>query len=290
MRERIEKLKNMAKTCILCPRECKTDRENGKKGFCGIGWNPVVASATLHLGEEPPISGVNGSGTIFFVGCNMACVYCQNYPISQLRNTGREITVDELAGMMLHLQESGAHNINFVTPSHVVHNVAEAIFLSHKRGLHIPIVYNTSSYDKETVIDLLQGFVDIYLADFRYFDNNVAKKYSNAFDYPDVAKKALKKMYEQVGDLKTKDNIAYKGLLIRILVLPSLARQAKKMLDWIRENLSKSSYISLMSQYFPAYRAAEFPEINRKITEEEWKEVKETFFNLGFENGYIQER
>lgn len=290
MRERIEKLKNMAKTCILCPRECKTDRENGKKGFCGIGWNPVVVSATLHLGEEPPISGVNGSGTIFFVGCNMACVYCQNYPISQLRNTGREITVDELAGMMLHLQESGAHNINFVTPSHVVHNVAEAIFLSHKRGLHIPIVYNTSSYDKETVIDLLQGFVDIYLADFRYFDNNVAKKYSNAFDYPDVAKKALKKMYEQVGDLKTKDNIAYKGLLIRILVLPSLARQAKKMLDWIRENLSKSSYISLMSQYFPAYRAAEFPEINRKITEEEWKEVKETFFNLGFENGYIQER
>ncbi|MCD6130242.1 MAG: radical SAM protein [Deltaproteobacteria bacterium] len=280
----------MAKTCILCPRECKTDRENEKKGFCGIGWSPVVASATLHLGEEPPISGVNGSGTIFFVGCNMACVYCQNYPISQLRNTGREITVDELVDTILHLQRSGAHNINFVTPSHVVHNVAEAIFLSRKRGLHIPIVYNTSSYDKEEVIDLLEGLVDIYLADFRYFDNNVAKKYSNAFDYPDVAKKALKKMYEQVGDLKTKDNIAYKGLLIRILVLPSLARQVKKILDWIRENLSKSSYISLMSQYFPAYRAAEFPEINRKITEEEWEEVKETFFNLGFENGYIQER
>jgi len=290
MRERIEKLKNMAKTCILCPRECKTDRENEKKGFCGIGWSPVVASATLHLGEEPPISGVNGSGTIFFVGCNMACVYCQNYPISQLRNTGREITVDELVDTILYLQRSGAHNINFVTPSHVVHNVAEAIFLSRKRGLHIPIVYNTSSYDKEEVIDLLEGLVDIYLADFRYFDNNVAKKYSNAFDYPDVAKKALKKMYEQVGDLKTKDNIAYKGLLIRILVLPSLARQVKKILDWIRENLSKSSYISLMSQYFPAYRAAEFPEINRKITEEEWEEVKETFFNLGFENGYIQER
>ncbi len=290
MRERVEKLKNMAKTCILCPRECKTDRENEKKGFCGIGWSPVVASATLHLGEEPPISGVNGSGTIFFVGCNMACVYCQNYPISQLRNTGREITVDELVDTILHLQRSGAHNINFVTPSHVVHNVAEAIFFSRKRGLHIPIVYNTSSYDKETVIDLLRGFVDIYLADFRYFDNNVAKKYSNAFDYPDVAKKALKKMYEQVGDLKTKDNIAYKGLLIRILVLPSLASQVKKILDWIRENLSKSSYISLMSQYFPAYGAAEFPEINRKITEEEWEEVKETFFNLGFENGYIQER
>jgi len=220
----------------------------------------------------------------------MACVYCQNYPISQLRNTGREITVDELVDTILHLQRSGAHNINFVTPSHVVHNVAEAIFFSRKRGLHIPIVYNTSSYDKETVIDLLRGFVDIYLADFRYFDNNVAKKYSNAFDYPDVAKKALKKMYEQVGDLKTKDNIAYKGLLIRILVLPSLASQVKKILDWIRENLSKSSYISLMSQYFPAYGAAEFPEINRKITEEEWEEVKETFFNLGFENGYIQER
>ena len=290
MRERVEKLKNMAKTCILCPRECKTDRENEKKGFCGIGWSPVVASATLHLGEEPPISGVNGSGTIFFVGCNMACVYCQNYPISQLRNTGREITVDELVDTILHLQRSGAHNINFVTPSHVVHNVAEAIFFSRKRGLHIPIVYNTSSYDKETVIDLLRGFVDIYLADFRYFDNNVAKKYSNAFDYPDVAKKALKKMYELLGDLKTKDNIAYKGLLIRILVLPSLASQVKKILDWIRENLSKSSYISLMSQYFPAYGAAEFPEINRKITEEEWEEVKETFFNLGFENGYIQER
>lgn len=230
MRERIEKLKNMAKTCILCPRECKTDRENEKKGFCGIGWSPVVASATLHLGEEPPISGVNGSGTIFFVGCNMACVYCQNYPISQLRNTGREVTVDELVDTILHLQRSGAHNINFVTPSHVVHNVAEAIFLSRKRGLHIPIVYNTSSYDKEEVIDLLEGLVDIYLADFRYFDNNVAKKYSNAFDYPDVAKKALKKMYEQVGDLKTKDNIAYKGLLIRILVLPSLARQVKRYL------------------------------------------------------------
>lgn len=280
----------MAKICILCPRECKTDRENGKIGFCGIGWNPVVVSATLHLGEEPPISGVNGSGTIFFVGCNMACVYCQNYPISQLRKVGREITVDELAGMMLHLQESGAHNINFVTPSHVVHNVAEAILLSRKRGLYIPIVYNTSSYDKETVIDLLRGFVDIYLADFRYFDNNAAKKYSNAFDYPDVAKKALKKMYEQVGDLKTKDNIAYRGLLIRILVLPSLIGQVKKMLEWIRENLSKSTYISLMSQYFPAYRTAEFSEINRKITKEEWERVKETFFNLGFENGYIQER
>ncbi len=290
MREKIEKLKNMAKTCILCPRECKTNREDGEKGFCGIGWNSVVASATLHLGEEPPISGVNGSGTIFFVGCNMSCIYCQNYPLSQLRNTGREITVDELVDTMLHLQESGAHNINFVTPSHVVHNAAEAIFLSRKRGLRIPIVYNTSSYDKEEVIDLLDGLVDIYLADFRYFNGSVAKRYSNAFDYPDVAKKALKKMHKQVGDLKIKKNIAHKGLLIRILVLPSLTSQVKKMLYWIRKNLSKKTYISLMSQYFPAYRTGEFPEMNRKITEEEWREVKETFFDLGFENGYIQER
>ncbi|MGB9561261.1 MAG: radical SAM protein [bacterium] len=275
--------------CVLCPRRCGVNRVEGELGHCRTGIKPVVSSYNLHFGEEPPISGENGSGTIFFTYCNLNCIYCQNYPISQL-GVGEEVSLNELVGMMLQLQSRGAHNINFVTPSHITIQVIKAVSLARAKGLKIPIVYNTSGYDSLFQLKLLEGTVDIYLADMRYSDNRVAKRYSGVDDYVEVNRKAIKEMHRQVGDLKLDENgIAYKGLLIRHLILPNNLSGSKEIFEFIAKEISRDTYISLMSQYFPAYKAPYDSMINRRITKEEYEKAKEFMFQFGLHNGWLQE-
>ncbi len=286
--KRIESLYKLTSPCTLCPRRCKARRDEGKVGFCRLMQKPKVSSYNLHFGEEPPISGYNGSGTIFFTGCNLGCIFCQNYPISHLHH-GREVTVEELAGMMLYLQRKGAHNINLVTPTPQVHAIVSAIKVAAEKGLKIPIVYNCGGYESSEVIELLDGIVDIYMPDMKYGSNIPAKRFSGVKNYVEVAKEAIKIMYRQVGDLTlNEDGTARRGLLVRHLVLPENLSGTPDVLRFIREEVSENTYISLMSQYFPAYRAHEFPEISRRITKEEFAEAEKVLDELGLKNGWIQ--
>jgi len=277
----------LLRECRLCPRECGVNRFE-QAGVCRAKADVFVSSANLHFGEEPPISGYSGSGTIFLTHCNLRCVYCQNYPISQL-GIGNRRTIKQLVDMMLNLQSKGAHNINFVTPSHYVVQIRRAIIIARERGLRIPIVYNTSGYDSLDALELLKGLVEIYMPDLRYFDSEPAKIYSGAADYPEVARKAVKEMHNQVGDLIVGDDgVATRGILIRLLVLPNGISGTEKTLRWIAENLGTNVYLSVMSQYFPAHRAGEFPELKRRIKREEYMRVLEVVDELGFQRGYIQ--
>ncbi len=286
--KRIEKLYKLLSPCRLCPRNCKAKRLEGKVGFCNLGKEPKVSSYNLHFGEEPPITGYRGSGTIFFTGCNMGCVFCQNYPISQLHH-GNVVSVNELARMMLYLQKQGAHNINLVTPTPQVHAIVEAIKIAGEKGLKIPIVYNCGGYESPEVIEILDGIVDIYMPDMKYSDNEMAKKYSKARNYVEHCKESLKIMHKQVGDLlMDSDGVAIKGLLIRHLVLPNNISGTEEVLKFIAEEISRNTYISLMSQYFPAYMASDYPEICRRITKEEFREAERVMMELGFSNGWIQ--
>ena len=273
-------------SCKLCPRECGIDR-NRFKGLCKTSNQLEIASYNIHCGEEPPISGKNGSGTIFFVGCNLSCIYCQNYPISQLVKAKRSVTVEDLADIMLKLQKRKAHNINLVTPSHFVHLITEAIEKARNKGLTIPIVYNTSSYDKEGVIYALDDFVDVYLADLKYVDGKISKELSGVSNYFDVATKAILAMYKTKGKLVLKDGIAKKGLIVRHLVLPGFLENTKKVLYWIKENLPYVT-VSVMFQYFPAYKALNHEKLKRKINADEYFYVLELVEKLGLD-GYIQE-
>ncbi len=272
--------------CRLCPRQCGIDR-NRYNGLCRTKNKLEIASYNLHFGEEPPISGTKGSGTIFFAGCNMSCVYCQNYPISQLKSAYRTISTDELAKIMLKLQKRGAHNINLITPSHFVHLICEAITKAKDSGLNIPVVYNTGSYDREDVIYYLDNYVDVYLADLKYFDNKLSKELSGIDDYFEIATKALKAMYETKGKLKTDKGIAKKGLIIRHLILPNHLDNTIKVLKWIENNLPNAT-ISLMSQYFPAHKALRFNDINRKINYEEYMKILSVLEKSNIE-GFIQD-
>ena len=278
---RIEKANALLEECTVCPRECGVNRLKGEIGFCGIGKEPRVASFNLHTGEEPPISGSKGSGTIFFSGCNLRCKYCQNFPISQLRN-GEEITTQKLAGMMLHLQSKGSHNINFVTPSHVVPQILEALSFAWEKGLDLPLVYNTSGYDAIGSLQLLEGIIDVYLPDMRYSDNRIAKELSSVEDYVEVNRKAIKEMYRQVENLQTdEEGIAKKGLIIRHLILPDNLAGSDATFRFIRDEISDKMRVSLMGQYFPSFRAGECVSIDRKITPEEYESVLESFLNSG---------
>lgn len=282
-REDIESLKN----CRICPRRCNIDRFD-QAGVCRATAVVEVASANLHFGEEPPISAKRGSGTIFLSHCNMFCVYCQNFPISQL-GVGEQYSIHELVEEMLSLQSASAHNINFVTPSHYLIQIRRAIIIAKEQGLKIPIVYNTSGYDLAESLKMLDGIVEIYMPDLRYFDSHCAKRFSNAPDYPEVSRNAVLEMYRQVGDLIIDDQgIASRGLLIRLLVLPNNVSGTIETLHWIAENIGTKTYISVMSQYFPAYRAKDIPEISRKIYSNEYIKVLEEIDKLGFERGYIQ--
>jgi putative pyruvate formate lyase activating enzyme len=267
--ERVAEARERLRRCHVCPRHCAIDRFEGDLGFCLVGAKPFVTSHGPHHGEEAPLRGWNGSGTIFFASCNLRCVYCQNYEISQLRE-GREVSTDELAGMMLSLQEQGCHNVNFVTPSHQVPQILEGLLLAAEKGLRIPLVYNTSSYDDLETLRLLDGIVDIYLPDFKYADAEAGLRYSKVPSYPEIAKVAIKEMHRQTGDLLIDDRgLAVRGLLLRHLVLPGGLAGTAVTMRFLAEEISKNTYVNIMDQYRPCWKAFNYPPLNRGITKEE---------------------
>ncbi len=285
---RIEKAYKLLSPCEVCPRKCRVNRLKGEQGFCRSSEEVIVSSYNAHFGEEPPLVGYFGSGTIFFTNCNLKCVYCQNYPISQLGN-GNKVTLPDLAKIMLVLQKRKCHNINLVTPTHFVPQILKSLKLAIKMGLHIPIVYNTSGYEAVRTLKLLDGIVDIYLPDARYADNEVARKYSSAPGYFEIMKKALKEMHRQVGDLALdKTRVARSGLIVRHLVLPEGLSGTRKIMHFIAREISPHTYISLMAQYFPAYQAGQFPPISRRINREEYREALQAFKEEGLGNGWFQ--
>jgi putative pyruvate formate lyase activating enzyme len=288
--ERIEASYKLLESCRVCPRECGVNRlEDNKSGFCKSGLNPVISSVSPHHGEEPPLSGARGSGAIFFTNCNLRCVYCQNYPISQMGN-GAERTPGELACQMLYLQEQGCHNLNLVTPTHFMPQILRALGIARERGFTLPIVYNTSGYESLEALRLLDGIVDIYLPDMRYSDDTIALRYSIAPHYPEINRAAIKEMYRQVGNLALDEmGIARQGLIIRHLILPGGISGTEEIMKFLAEEVSKDVYISLMSQYFPAYKAGEIKELSRRITTEEYKEARKIMEKYGLENGWVQE-
>jgi putative pyruvate formate lyase activating enzyme len=286
---RVEEAYESLRECCLCPRECGLDRLAGDRGFCQSGVSPVVASHTLHYMEEPVISGTRGSGAVFFSNCVLRCTYCQNFPISQL-GVGNEVTVKQLAEMMLHLQHQGAHNINLVTPTHFVPQLLAAVHLAALNNLRLPIVYNSGGYDSMVTLRLLDGVVDIYLPDAKYASNDVAARYSKAGGYVESNRAALKEMHRQVGDVQVdREGLATRGLIIRHLVLPGGLAGTAAILKFIRNQISHSASVSLMDQYFPTPRVASERFLNRKVTWEEWDQALLAFEESGLENGWVQE-
>ena len=276
-------------SCTICPHNCKINRNNGQIGRCRSGDKVKIALASVHNYEEPCISGKNGSGTIFFSNCNLSCIYCQNYKISQL-GKGYELSVEELANIMLKQQEKGVNNINLVTPTMYVYQIIEAIKIARKRGLKIPIIYNTNGYENVKTIQDLNGYVDIYLPDLKYYSNEISKKYSKIDNYFKYATEAIKEMYKQVGSpIFDENRIIKKGLIIRHLVLPNHLQNSKHILKWIKENMPEDTYVSVMAQYFPTYKAKEDNLINRKLNKKEYREIEEFLYTLNLENGYMQE-
>ena len=290
------KLKEIADTlflslesCQICPRRCKVNRLDGKKGFCKTAALPEIFSFMVHHGEEPPISGTQGSGTIFFSHCNMGCVYCQNYDFSQL-GKGREYVFGELAQVMLKLQSQGCHNINLVTPTHVLPQILKSLELAIPEGLKIPLVYNTSGYESAETIKLLDGIVDIYLADMRYADSVISQKLSKAIDYPECNQAAIKEMYRQVKDAEFDDaGVMKKGLIIRHLVLPNQCSGTDAIMQFVAKEISEDTYVSLMSQYLPYYKASDFLEISRRLKAREYEQAKKILEKYNLFNGWIQE-
>ena len=289
LRARAEKAAEVLRNCTLCPRRCGVDRTRGQMGFCRSGRLPVVASYNRHLGEEPPISGVRGSGTIFLSHCNLHCVFCQNYPISQL-GVGRERSSEELAGMMLDLQKRGCHNINWVTPTHFVPQIIAALCLAADAGLRIPMVYNTNGYDSVETLQLLDGVVDVYLPDMKYADEETARAYSQAPGYPAVNARAIMEMYRQVGEgLLTVDGMMERGMIIRHLLLPNGLAGTEKVARFIAEKVPGRCSISLMTQFFPAYRARGFPQLKRRLYRREFAEALRALDRVGLDLGWLQE-
>ena len=275
--------------CTIWPHNCKVNRNNGQIGRCRSGNKVKIALASVHNYEEPCISGKNGSGTIFFSNCNLSCVYCQNYKISQL-GKGYELSVEELANIMIKQQEKGVNNINLVTPTMYAYQIIEAIKIARKNGLNIPIIYNTNGYENVKTIQDLNGYIDVYLPDLKYYSNELSKKYSKVDNYFKYATEAIKEMYRQVGSPVFNENgIIKKGLIIRHLVLPNHLQNSKNILKWVKENMPEDTYISVMAQYFPTYKAKEDQLISRKLTKKEYKEIEEFLYTLNLENGYMQE-
>ena len=276
------------KCCKICPHNCKINRLQ-QIGRCKSTDKIKIALYSVHNFEEPCISGDNGSGTIFFSNCNMNCVFCQNYEISQL-GRGKEIAIEELADIMIKQQERNVQNINLVTPTSYVLHIIEAIKIARKNGLKIPIVYNTNGYDSIETLKMLEGYIDIYLPDLKYYYNDLAKKYSKVDNYFEIATKAIQEMYRQVGAPVLDENgVMKKGLMIRHLILPNEVQNSKKVLKWIKNNIDSNVYVSIMAQYFPTYKAKTIHEISRKITKEEYEKIENYLYELNLENGYIQE-
>ena len=281
----LEKLEN----CTICPHQCGVDRKKGQIGRCQAKDTVKIALYSVHFFEEPCISGEKGSGTIFFSHCNLNCLYCQNYEISQL-GKGKEYTIEQLAEIMLKQQNLGVANINLVTPTSYVPQIIEAIKIAKKNGLNIPIVYNTNSYEKIETLKMLEGYIDVYLPDLKYADDKLGKKYSNINHYFEIATKAIQEMRRQVGPAIFDSNgMMKRGVIIRHLVLPNYIENSKKVLKWLKENIHPEDYISVMAQYFPTYLAKQDKFMNRKLTTEEWEEIENYIEELGFKNGFVQE-
>lgn len=275
--------------CLSCPRYCGVNRQAGEKGFCGAGSVPEVAMADLHMWEEPPISGRAGSGAVFFVHCNLRCVFCQNHAISQ-GTTGPQMPVGELADAFLGLQKRGAHNINLVSPTHYSFEVAKAIREAHERGLRVPVVYNSNGYDSSETLSAMEGLVDVYLPDIKYSDDALAVRYSAAPNYFHHASRAILEMSRQVGaPVFNEEGLVTRGLIVRHLVLPGHASDSIRLLKWVKDSLPKGTYLSLMAQYYPTHRAREFPEVNRNLRQAEYDRVLDALYALGLEDGFVQE-
>lgn len=285
-----EAWKRWMESCTLCPRNCKVNRLEGKRGVCGVTDQIQAARAALHFWEEPCISGERGSGAVFFSGCSMGCVFCQNETISHGK-TGEAISIENLADIFLNLQnQKHAHNINLVTPTHYVPQIAEALRIAKKEGLHIPIVYNSSAYEKKETLELMEGLVDIYLPDFKYMDSQISKKYSHAADYSFWAKQALAEMVRQIPEAQfDEEGIMKKGVIVRHLLLPGCRKDSKAVLKYLLETYKNQIYISLMNQYTPMIGIEKYPELNRKITAREYEWMIDYALELGIENGFIQE-
>jgi putative pyruvate formate lyase activating enzyme len=290
LKRRAGRLWAIMESCQLCPRRCRVNRLKGMSGFCHApGATLVVSSSHPHFGEERPLVGNGGSGTIFLTHCNLRCVFCQNWEISQ-RGIGSERDIDELAGMMLRLQEIGCHNINLVTPTHYSAPILKALDIAAEGGLRLPIVYNTSGWERLEILEFLDGIVDIYLPDFKYWDSDMSAKYSSgAESYPEVTRAAILEMHRQVGVAKpAQDGIMQRGLMIRHLVMPNSVSGSEEIVEWIAEHLPKDTYVNIMAQYHPVYKAYDYPEISRRITSEEYNKVAKRAQEMGLTNLDIQ--
>ncbi len=279
--DKARQAEEILKECTLCPRECRVDRTAGETGFCRTGNKPFISSYGPHFGEERPLVGRYGSGTIFMGNCNLGCLFCQNYSISHL-GEGSEVSFERLADLMLHLQEQGCHNINFVTPTHQMPMILRSLLIASENGLNLPVVYNCGGFESLHAIELLDGVVDIYMPDFKYDDPEMALKYSDAPQYPDAARKAIKEMHRQVGDLIIdRRGIALRGLLVRHLVLPAGIAGTAGIVKFIAEEISKNTYINVMDQYRPCFRAFDHPPLNRRITAREYADAVQMAIDAG---------
>ncbi|MFH0800876.1 MAG: radical SAM protein [bacterium] len=288
MKRRVEALSEHLRACSLCPRKCGVNRLNGKVGFCRAGAFARVFTSLPHFGEEPPISGKNGSGVIFFSRCTGRCLYCQNWPMSR-EGRGEDLTIPQLSDLLLRLQEAGCHNVNLVSPTPYLPQVMSALEPAVERGFNLPLVYNTSGYEAMETLKLLEGTVDIYLADMRYGDDAPAERYSALKNYVKINRAAVREMHRQAGLLKCEDGIARRGLIIRHLILPNGLAGTKAVLGFIREELSPETHVSLMSQYFPFFKAKEELLLDRPISHEEYEEACRFLYDSGLENGWIQD-
>lgn len=281
--QRVTRAKERLSPCTVCAVVCRVQRQQGDLGECGVGAKAIVSSYGPHFGEEAPLRGWKGSGTIFFSGCNMHCQFCQNASISQAK-VGQEVTPHELAEMMLQLQKRGCHNINFVSPTHVGPQLMEGVYLAAQKGLQVPLVYNTGGYDSVSMLRLFDGIIDIYMPDMKYADPDLAYKYSRIEHYPTVNQRAVKEMHRQVGDLQVnEEGLAQKGLLVRHLVLPHGMAGSEEVLGFLAREVSPRTYVNLMDQYRPSYRAHEYPRLNRRLRRDEFMKVREYAEELGLE-------
>lgn len=284
-----EMIQKIYEKCTLCPRNCGANRLRGQKGYCRANGEMLIARAALHMWEEPCISGKEGSGAVFFSGCSMGCIFCQNAEISGGR-TGKVVSVEHLAEIFLNLQEQQANNINLVTAGHYVPQVREALILAKEKGLEIPIVYNSSGYEKKETLQLLEGLVDVYLPDFKYMNEELAKEYSNASDYPEVAKQAIAEMVRQVGEATFDERgMMQKGVIVRHLMLPGELLDSKRIIRYLHETYEERIFISMMSQYTPMPRVAEHPKLGKKIRKKSYDTLLDFAVSLGVENGFFQE-
>lgn len=284
LEKKVRKLSKMLSNCVLCPHQCQVNRLAGEEGYCRTLANPTISGASPHFGEENVLVGEFGSGTIFFSNCNLSCVFCQNYEISYC-GEGDELNTTELASLMLNLQKRRCHNINLVSPGHIIPQIVEAIFYAAKAGLKIPIVYNTNGYDLTDSLKYLDGIVDIYMPDLKFANDQIAEKYLGVKEYFSIAQAAIKEMQRQVGTLKLdKSKVAYQGLMIRHLVMPENLADSQKIMKFIAEEISPDTFLNIMAQYYPAHKAFQFPELSRKISEKEFQAAIKTAKNAGLKN------